>query len=310
MKEIKKVAIVGLGAIGSIYAVKIHNYKPDCLRVIVDKERIERYRKDGLFFNGKRYDFNYALPDKNAEKADLIIIATKSGGLESAVQAIEGFVGDDTVIMSPLNGITSEKIIARHFGWDKVLYTLFIGHISTRQGREVNHDGVGTLVFGEADNTVVSDKVAAVRHFFDQTGIDYKVPEDMLFALWGKFMINVGFNQASAVLQAPYRVFHGCDKVTAVAYKLMEEVAALAEKAGIKNPDKLLESSMGVIRAMPPDAKSSMLQDVEAKRQTEVDLFAGTVCELGRKYGVPTPYNSVFLELIEAIDQKNRMKES
>ena len=309
MKEIKKVAIIGLGAIGSIYAVKLHAHDPKCLRVIADKERLEGYKKDGLLFNGKRYDFNYALPDRNAEKADLIIIATKSGGLESAIKAIEGFVGDDTVIMSPLNGITSEEIIARTYGWDKVLYTLFTGHISTRQGRQVSHDGVGTLVFGEPDNTAISGKVAAVRAFFDKTGIDYKIPEDMLFALWGKFMVNVGFNQASAVLLAPYRVFHGCDKVAAIACKLMEEVVALAEKAGIKKPDKMLESSMGVIRAMPSDAKSSMLQDVEAKRQTEVDLFAGTVCALGRKYGIPTPYNDMFLELISAIDQKNMMKD-
>ena len=134
MKEIKKVAIIGLGAIGSIYAVKLHAHDPKCLRVIADKERLEGYKQDGLFFNGKRYDFNFALPDKNAEKTDLIIIATKSSGLESAVKAIEGFVGDDTVIMSPLNGITSEEIIARAYGRDKVLYTLFIGHISTRQG--------------------------------------------------------------------------------------------------------------------------------------------------------------------------------
>lgn len=305
MKEIRNIAIVGLGAIGSVYAVKFHEYNTQCLQVIVDETRYEKYMKVGLVFNGKRYDFNYALPGDHANKADLVIVATKSSGLESALETMESFVGDNTIILSPLNGITSEEIIAEKFGWNKVLYSLFIGHISTRRAKEVEHDGVGTLVFGEADNTVVSENVAAVRDFFDKIGADYEIPQDMLFALWSKFMINVGFNQASAVLLAPYKVFHECSKPMDIAYELMKEVIAIAHKAGIKNADKMLDSAMGVIHAMPPAAKSSMLQDVEARRKTEVDLFAGTVCERGRKYGVATPCNDVFLKLIEAIDQKN-----
>ncbi len=305
MKQIKKVAIIGLGAIGSIYATKINTFDPECLRIVIDENRHERYVKDGIVFNDKRWDFQYALPDKNAEKADLIIIATKSNGLREAIDAIESFVGNDTIILSPLNGITCEEIIAKKYGWDKVLYSLFLGHISTRSGKNISHDGVGTLVFGEADNTNISENVAAVRDFFDRVNIDYKVPQDMIFALWSKFMINVGFNQASAVLLAPYKIFHECSKPMEIAYALMQEVIAIAPEAGVKNADKMLESAMGVIHAMPPTAKSSMLQDVEAGRKTEVDLFAGTVCQLGRKYNIATPYNEVFLKLIEAIDQKN-----
>lgn len=308
MKEIKKVAIIGLGAIGSVYAVKYQEYNPSCLQVVVDEKRRERYIKEGLNFNGKRYDFNYTLPGENKEKADLIVVATKSSGLEDALDAIESFIGEDTIILSPLNGITTEEIIAAKYGWDKVLYSLFIGHISSRNGREVLHDGVGTLVYGEADNTVISGKVAMVRDFFDKTGTDYKIPKDMLFALWSKFMINVGFNQSSAVLGAPYKVFHECSKYMDIAHELMKEVITIAHKAGIKNADEMLDSAMGVIHAMPPTAKSSMLQDVEAGRKTEVDLFAGTVCTLGRKFGIPTPNNDVFLKLIEAIDQKHELR--
>jgi 2-dehydropantoate 2-reductase len=235
------------------------------------------------------------------------LIATKSSGLQEAIRVIEGFVGPDTIIISLLNGISSEEIIAEKFGRDKILYSLFIGHISTRVGNIITHDGVGTIVFGEADNTVISEKTAAARDFFDKAGIDYKIPPNMFFALWSKFMINVGFNQASAVLLAPYKVFHECDKAMDIAYKLMEEVIAIAGKAGARNPDKMLESAMGIVRAMPPEAKSSMLQDVEGKRLTEVDIFAGTVCKLGEKYGVSTPYNDVFLRVIRAIEQKNMM---
>lgn len=309
MREIKKVAIIGLGAIGSIYALKIHEFNPRCLQVILDQSRYEKYIQNGLNINNVRYDFNYVLPGSDNEKVDLILIATKSNGLLAALEAIEGFVGPNTIIMSLLNGISSEELIAEKFGWDKVLYSFFIGHISTRVDNNVSHDGVATIVFGEADNTMISDKTAAVRDFFAKAGIEYQIPQDMMFALWSKFMINVGYNQSSAVLLAPYRVFQECDQATAIANKLMDEVVSLAVKAGIKNPDKMLEAAIGIVQAMPPAAKSSMLQDVEAKRQTEVDIFAGTVCALGKKYNVATPYNEVFLHLLNALDQKNAIEQ-
>ncbi|HEY3424241.1 MAG TPA: 2-dehydropantoate 2-reductase N-terminal domain-containing protein, partial [Negativicutes bacterium] len=179
MREIKKVAIVGLGAIGGIYALKIHEFDPQCLQVILDQGRYEKYVEDGIAINGKRYAFNYVLPGSNTEKVDLIFIATKSNGLQEAIEIIEGFVGPDTIIISLLNGISSETTISEKFGRDKILYSLFIGHISTKVDNAVTHDGVGTIVFGEADNTVISEKTAAVRDFFDKAGIDYKIPPDM-----------------------------------------------------------------------------------------------------------------------------------
>ena len=79
MRELKKVVIIGLGAIGSVYAAKLHDYNSQCLRVVVDETRYKRYIQEGLVFNGKRYDFNYVLPNKAAEKADVIIISARYG---------------------------------------------------------------------------------------------------------------------------------------------------------------------------------------------------------------------------------------
>src|SRR5690349_8118963 len=132
MRDITKVVVIGLGAIGSIYAAKLKDYDPGCVRVLVDKHRLERYAAQGIVLNSVRHDFDYALPGPNPEKADLILIATKSDGLPDAIDAIEGFVHDETIILALLNGITSEDKIAERYGWDKVLHSYFIGHGSTR----------------------------------------------------------------------------------------------------------------------------------------------------------------------------------
>ena len=307
MKEIKKVLICGLGAIGSIYAVKILKHKDVELSVLVDRARLIRYRQEPLIFNGEKYCFDYITAD-DTFIADLIIIATKSSALDSVLVDIKGFVAQDTVILSLLNGLESEDRIAEVFGQDKVLYSYYIGHTSTRIGRNVSHDGVYKTVFGEKYNNEYSNNVLTVKNFFDKTGINYEIPIDMEYARWWKFLVNVGYNQASAVLNASYGDFQKSDQANKLAIKLMNEAVEIARVCGVKNTDRLIPEVLEVVSTMVPETKTSMLQDVEAGRKTEVDIFAGYISELGKKYGIKTIYNDMFLEIIKAIDDKNSKK--
>jgi 2-dehydropantoate 2-reductase len=303
MKDIDNVIVIGLGAIGTIYAAKLQAYDPGCIRVLSDQSRLERYQTDGMFLNGVRHDFNYVLPEQNQEKADMILIATKADGLTDAINAIEGFVQDDTIILSLLNGVTSEDHIAERYDWDKLLHAYFIGHGSTRVGNAVTFDGVGRIVFGKANVQGQSPRVEKVRRFFDKTGIDYDIPDDILFAQWCKFVINVGINQASAVLRATYGDFQRSEKVHAIAMELMQETLLVAEKVGIRNVEAILPWCENFINNMPSEFKSSMFQDIEAGKKTEVEMFGGAVCALGEKYGIPTPQNAMFVRLIRALEE-------
>ncbi len=303
MRDITRVIIIGLGAIGSIYAAKLKEYDPGSVRILIDKHRLERYKAHGIVLNGVRHDFDYVLPGPNQAKADLILIATKADALQDAISAIEGFVHDDTTILSLLNGITSEEQIAGRYGWDKVLHAFFVGHGSTRSGNAVTFDGVGRIVFGEADAHTRTPRVEAVCRFFDRAGIAYEAPDDILFAMWRKFVLIVGVNQASAVLRASYGAFQRSEKTRAIAVELMQETLLIARKVGIHNVDAILPWCIEFIRNTPPAFKSSMLQDIESGNKTEVDIFGGAVCALGQKYGVPTPQNAMFVKLIKALEE-------
>jgi len=303
MSSIKNVIVIGLGAIGAIYAVKLQQYDPKCVRVLIDRSRLERYKAEGVILNGVRQDFEYVLPESNGAKADLILIATKSDALPQAINAIEAFVHQDTTILALLNGITSEELIAERYGWDKVLHSYFIGHGSTRVGNEITFDGVGRIVFGEANAHGRTPRVEKICQFFDCAGIDYEVPDDILFSQWGKFVVNVGINQASAVLRATYGDFQRSEKAHTIVVDLMTEAVAIAQKSGVRNADKLLAWAKDFIQKMPSAFKSSMLQDIEAGKKTEVDLFGTTICALGEKYGVPTPQNALFVQLIKALEE-------
>ncbi len=303
---IKNVIIFGLGAIGSIYATQISKNKNTNLKILADSQRIEKYKKKPIIFNGEEYIFDYITPSINFE-ADLIIIATKNNGLKDAIEEIEPFVTQNTIIISLLNGIKSEDEIIKKYGKEKVLYSYYIGHTSTRIKNCVTHDGIYKTVFGERDNTIYSDNVKRLKDFFEKTNISYEIPKDMDYSRWWKFLVNVGYNQASAVLNANYGDFQNSVKVNNIAIKLMEEAVQIAKAEGVKNTEKLIPEVLNVIKTMLPETRTSMLQDVDAKRETEVEIFAGYVSELGKKHKIKTPYNDIFLELIKAIDEKNKI---
>ena len=232
--EIKNVIICGIGAIGSIYADKIYNKTPDNLRILVDKARKERYLKNPTIFNGHELKLNYILPEDNNFKADLIIIATKFNGLNDALDNMKNFVKDDTIILSLLNGVTSEEIIAEKYGWDKVLLAFFIGHSAIRNGRHITHDDVNTITFGEKNpHNVLSEKTLRLKKYFDSIGINYKIPSDIYYEQWQKFMLNVTCNQLSAILRMTFGEIQQNEKFKLFARNIMQEILQIAKAEGV-----------------------------------------------------------------------------
>lgn len=302
MKDIKNVLLCGLGAVGSVYADKFQRYCPDNFRVLVDDERLTRYTKNQILFNGKPLDCRYVTPNETDFKADLIIVATKITGLGAALNEMVNFVHDDTIIIPLLNGVTSERIVAEKYGWSRVLYGYFIGHSAIREGNNITQDGVNTLVFGaEIKN---DERVERVKVFFDNAGVNYKIPDDVRYSLWCKYMLNVSANPTTALLRMTFGEMLANKPFMELAVKIMKEVQMAAKADGINNTESMIDETVAHLKTMIPDGKTSMLQDVEAGRMTEIDIFVNPIIELGKQYGFQTPYCS-FLKEMFAIIHKN-----
>ena len=308
MKKINKVILCGLGAVGAVYADKLQKFDAENFRVLVDEARLKRYNKNPIYFNDKKLDVKYITPGETNFKADLIIIATKMTGLPQAIDEIKNFVQDDTIIIPLLNGVTSEEMIARAYGWDKVLYAYFIGHSSVRTGNHIKHDGTNTFVFG-ADK-LPDERVERVKEYFDKAEINYKVPDDIRHSLWCKFMLNVASNPTTALLRMTFGEMVRNNHYMELAKKIMQEVQAIAKAEGVKNTDNLQDETIANLHTMVPDGKTSMLQDVEAGRHTEIDMFTGTMLELGKKHNIPTPYCKFLNEMFEIIHENQDIKAS
>lgn len=305
MREIEKVMICGIGAIGSIYANKINEYDNKNLKVLVNEERLKKYTSNPHIFNGKELKLNYITPDKTGFSADLIIIATKYDGLKDVIRDMKNFVGENTIILSLLNGVTSEDIIAQSYGYKHLLHSYYIGHSAMRNGNIITFDGTGKIVFGVKDSQKTDiDDVNRLKNFFDKVGIDYKIPEDIIRSMWLKFMLNVSCNQTSAVLKMTFGQMQKNKKYREFMEKIMLEVVQIAQKSGVKNTQSMIEEAFCAFDKMTSDGKTSMLQDIEAGRKTELEIFAKTVISLGEKYNIPTPYNQILKEMIEILEYR------
>ncbi|HEU17957.1 MAG TPA: 2-dehydropantoate 2-reductase [Deltaproteobacteria bacterium] len=303
MSSIKTISIVGAGAMGSFYVSKFSDIDASSVSVIAGGKRSDRLKAEGIVVNGKQYMVPVVRPEDKTTPADLIIVAVKNHHLPEAIRDMAPRVGSSTIIISVMNGIDSEEQIGAVYGMDKMLYAVAVGIDALRNGNAMTYTTQGKLFFGEADNRILSDRVKRVQELFNRAEIIYETPEDMIRILWWKFMINVGINQTSAVLRAPYGIFQTSRDAQELMDSAMREVTAIAAAAEIDITDDDINHWYGFLSQLSPEGKTSMLQDVEAKRKTEVEMFAGKMMELGKRYGIPTPVNETLCRIIRVIER-------
>ena len=204
-----------------------------------------------------------------------------------------------------MNGVDSEEKLINSFGEKHVLYGYMRMSVVMKDGKADFDPYWGKIHFGEKLNKEYSERVLAVKEVFDKADIPYEIDEDMLKGIWFKFMCNIGENMTCALLGIPFGGFHVSDHANWVRIEAMKEVAAIAQKKGINIGKEEIEMQNKTILTIPYPNKPSTLQDLEAFKHTEIDMFAGTVIQMGRELGIPTPICEMFYHGIHVLEEKN-----
>ena len=303
LKEIKTVSIVGLGSLGIMYGHHILNrIDKENLRIVADEKRIEKYKKELIYCNDELCDFNYTCSNVRQSPADLLIFAVKFNDLPDAMEIAKNQVGPGTIILSLLNGISSEEMIGQYFGMEKVLYSVAQGMDPIKTGNKINYHHMGLICFGSRDSSGADKKINVVARFFDHIQLPYEITLDMRKKLWGKFMLNVGVNQAVAVFECDYGGILKKGLARDTMIQAMREVIALSEKENVNLTEADLDYWLNVLEGLNPGGKPSMRQDLESKRKSEVDLFAGTVLSISKKHDMLSPVNQMLFDKIKAME--------
>ena len=300
MDKIKTVGLIGLGAVGALYAERMLSCGAD-IRVIVDESRKGRYSQEGVYVNGARVDFPYVTPDE-AAPVDLLLIVTKEGGLLGAMDTAAGFIGPDTLIISLLNGVTSEGIVAQRFGEKNVLYSVAQGMDAVKEGNRLTYVHPGQIVLGEKEPGEISARVQRVASFLNGHGVKCTPVGDMVRRQWGKLMLNVGLNQACMVFECDYGGVQQPGEARETMLGAMREAQRMAGLEGYAISENEFDEWVALLDGFSPSGKPSMRQDGEAHRKSEVELFAGTMIRLGQKHGVQLPVNAWLYEKVKEIE--------
>ena len=294
---IQKIGIVGLGALGILFGEKLSAaLGKENVYVLADRGRIDRYQRDGVYANGQRCDFTYT-EAKDAPKMDLLIFATKYYDLEKAALGAAGACGDDTIVISLLNGVSSEGLLRELLHPAHLLYCVAQGMDAVREGNQLTYTKPGCLVIGE-ENGEYSESVRRLEELFQRTNIACEIPKDILHRQWSKWMLNVGANQTCAAYAVGYREIQTGGAHHGAFLAAMREARAVAAAEGIELTEKELSDWVKLLDTLSPDGEPSMRQDTRAGRKTEVELFAGLVCALGKKHGIPVPQNEAFYRML------------
>lgn len=301
--KIQSVAVLGAGAVGSYVIWGLSHKKDIRLGVIAEGERADRLKKGGCRINDEVYRPEVWSPQE-AEDVDLLIVSLKYGSLPEALESIKMIVGEHTTVMSLMNGVDSEELIAEQVGDDRVLRSLIkVASNKEENGYYFNPETTLGIIFGELAAPFDSERVQAIESLFADTGIHFRSTEFIREEIWGKFRLNVCNNLPQAILGAGVGCYSDSTHMKAISDGLRRELEQIALAKGIDMSKMAGTSGRG--SAVPASARYSTLQDLDAGRHTEIDMFSGALMRMGEELGIPTPYNEYTYHMIKALEEKN-----
>lgn len=303
MKKIERVAIIGMGAMGASYARQIAKFAPDVTLYGVVRS-LDTFWGTPLQINDEPLKVNYRTMDAlKTIPLDLILVCVKSYDLEETIASMQEIVGENTILMSLMNGLTSEPALVEAFGSERVLYATVMNADVARNGHYIILNSIGTVYYGTPAEGMEQQK-QRVHEFFDHCSIDHQVSDRIEYYLWKKMLINVGFTQTSTVYQLTYGAFRKNERAMDTMRAAQKEVITLANACGVELREADIYQWEADLAKLTPDGRSSMLQDYWMNRRLEMDIFGDYVCRLGEEKKIPLPANQWLWEQLHAMIKK------
>ncbi len=298
-----KIAIVGAGAMGSIYAGLFAEAGHDVWAVDIWRQHVDAINRDGLRVEGASGDrtvtgIRATTDASDAGECDLYVLATKAAGVGPAAEAIAPLMGPESIVLTIQNGLGAGERIARFMSAERVLLGVADGFGASLRGPgHVHHNAMNLIRIGEM-NGGSSERLERITEAWRDAGFNVRAFADIEELIWGKYICNVAFSGPCTVFDKTLGELMADPAAWAIAQGCAREVAALARAKNVAVDYGDPADYIAAFGRKMPDARPSMLLDHHAGRRSEIDAINGMAVELGRELGVPTPYNEVLTAVI------------
>lgn len=299
-----KICVVGCGAVGSLFAAHLAKAgEAEVFAYDVWKEHTDAINKNGLRLSGAAEftaKLNATSDPKELPRCDYGIVATKAIHTRSAIAQVARIFDENSAVCSVQNGVGNEEIIAEHVRYVIRGTTFPAGH--PMAPGHIGYDIKGDTWIGPFEPTHTSmGKVEELAGLITRSGMNTIPLKDARGAQWTKLIFNAATNPVGALTLLHHGAAARFAPTAQLFNDLISEGEAVAKKLGIElhgDPRQLVQKGANA----PGKHRASMLQDVMAKRQTEVDFMNGAIVQWGQKAGVPTPLNQAVFELVKGLE--------
>ena len=304
-----KIAIVGSGAVGSLFGSILHKNGQDVTLVDIWEEHVRAIQSSGLSVVRQNEEevvkVKAARKIEEAGRPDLIIMAVKSYDTEQASRDCQRIVGPDTMVLTVQNGVGNVDMIGDILGRKRILAgTTAFGSTVIGPGK-IRATETGSITIGELDGSL-TPRLQNVIDTFTKAGITMQISQEVDSLIWTKLMVNVGINALTAITKMTNGQLLDYEETKSLQAMAVNEGIAVAEAKGIgflvEDPLKHVID----IALSTRDNKSSMRQDIERGAKTEIDFINGAIVTEGQKAGVSTPVNETLTKLIKVIEKRGK----
>jgi len=303
-----KIAILGCGAMGSVYAGLLAGAGHEVWAVDSWREHVDAIRANGLRVEGASGDHtvrvNATTSAADAGQCDLVIIATKARDVEAAARSAQAIVGPKTLILSIQNGLGGPDKAAAILGRDRLAVGVVGGFGASMRGPgHAHHNGMELVRLGELAGPI-TPRLEAVAEVWRSGGFRVKCFDDIDQLVWEKLICNVCFSGTCAVTERTISEVMNDADTWQVASGCAVEAYQVARKRGIKLG---FDDPVAYVRdfgSKIPNARPSMLLDHLAKRCSEVDAINGAIPPAAKAVDLAAPYNEVIAGLVRAKERR------
>ncbi len=305
-----KIAIVGPGATGCLFAAFLSKTKEEIWLLDKNKERAKELAQNGISIEGLSGKWNAKVKvtadPKEIDVADLVIIATKSYDTKSAITWAKPIINEKTSVLTLQNGIGNLEIISEVAGADNLIGGTTSLGATLIDDTHIRHAGIGDTVIGKIDGSTPVI-LREIRELFNKVKLETRISRDIKGVLWSKLIINVGINALSALTRLHNGRLIEFEGTRRILRDAVTEAVKIAKRKRIKLIyDDPLAKVEAVCEATAGNV-SSMLQDVLRKKRTEIDFINGVVVRLGQELSIPVPVNTMLVDLVKTLEASHHL---
>jgi 2-dehydropantoate 2-reductase len=301
-----KIGIVGAGAMGSLFGGRLSQADQEVVLYDIYREHVEAMRRDGLIIEdlatGKQEVCHPGATTEagQLEEVEILVIFVKSAATEAVARQFSGITGGKTIAVTVQNGLGNEGILKEYFGEARTAAGVTSqGATFLRPGR-IRHAGRGPTHLCMSDHN--NRKLEGFVDALNRAGLQTDLEENIDDLIWSKLVINVGINALTALTGLPNGRLLDFPDCKALIADLVAEAVTVAEKKGLHltytNPLQMVYQ----VAEKTGGNRSSMLQDFDRNRRSEVDFINGAIVREAAALGMEVPVNRAVTRLVRVLD--------